>query len=517
MPRSDRGNRGWLIFVTFAIVLLIAALQLVTGAYQAGFDGHPDEASHFVSGLMVYDFLTHWPSGDVMAWAVNYYLHYPKVAIGHWPPGFPLMEALWWLPLGGPSRASVIVLEGVLAALSGVLFFRLARQLVSPPVALILTIVLLTATASTSSYSLAMTEIPGLLWSVLLLQATVRILQRPSKKSFGIAALWIGCALFTKGTGACLVPVPFVALVLGRQWQILPLRTLVWTSAVVLALGSAWYFVQSLALHNSLTYWGGMTFSLPWPAYLAIPLAGYGFFALALGGIVAAVASRRPEALAAASLLLSAFAVTFVLRAMNDTRHWIIVLPAVLLLSAESLAWLARYRWVPLLAGAAAIALCPFRLQPVPARGYQHFTTELHLPARMLISSNHWGEGGWIAAVALAERRPSSVVIRASKSLAAEGWNGENYKLLETKPEEVSKTLDELGVDTVVVQYVPGFETPPHQFLLTSTITSSTTWRQCAKDGTLTAWCRTLPPAVPRRPLQVDLRTRIGRVIQETP
>jgi hypothetical protein len=505
------------IFTTFVIVFLVVALQFATGAYEAGFDGHPDEAAHFVSGLMVYDFLTHWTSRDVMSWAVNYYLHYPKVAIGHWPPGFPLMEALWWIPTGGPSRTSTILLEGLLAVISGALFLRLARKLTSPPVALIATVLLLTVTASTSSYSLAMAEIPGLLWSVLLLQATVRILECPSKRSFGIAALWVACALLTKGTGACLVPVPFIALILGRRWNVLPVRTLAWTSGVVVALGSVWYFVQSLALHNSLAYWGGISFSMPWPAYLAIPLAGYGFFALALGGIAAAVTSQRPEALAAASLLLSSFAVTFVLRAMNDTRHWIIVLPAVLLLSIESLTWLSRYRWVALAAGLAAIVLCPFRLQPVPARGYQRFTTELRLPARMLVSSNHWGEGGWIAAVALADQRPASVVIRATKSLAAEGWNGENYKLLEATPAAVSNTLDELGVETVVVQNVPGYDAPPHQILLTSTVESSASWRQCAKDDTLTAWCRTRPPTVPRRPLQVDLRNRIGRVIQETP
>ena len=32
-----------------------------------------------------------------MAFAENYYLHYPEVAMGHWPPGFYLLQAVWTL------------------------------------------------------------------------------------------------------------------------------------------------------------------------------------------------------------------------------------------------------------------------------------------------------------------------------------------------------------------------------------------------------------------------------------
>jgi hypothetical protein len=509
-PRFD----SWTLVTLLVSIALIVTLQLATGAYRADFDGDPDESAHFVSGLMVYDFISTWPSRDVMAWAINYYLHYPKVAIGHWPPGFPLMEALWWLVFG-PSRWSVILLEGVLTALAAGVFYRLACGLTAAPIASAATILLICAPVTRNGFTMGMADIPCLFWSVLVLDATVRILTRPSTASFVWACCLLTGAILTKGTGACLVPVPVIALALAGKWRDLPLRSIAWVAACGAALGAAWYLMQSLYLNHTVTGWGGMTFSMPWPVYLVFPLAGYGFFTLAVAGVPASLVRQRSEALAAASLLLSCVAVSFVLRAMNSPRHWIIVLPALLLLAMECLVWLERVRWVAVAAALAAVALFPFGLERLPVGGFQRFAAEVHHPARMLVSSNWIGEGAWIAAVALSEKRPSSVVIRASKSLASEGWNGDYYTLLTSSTSEVQTTLDELGVETVVVDTFPGRPIPPHQILLNSLMESGAAWRQCAKDGSLTAWCRTQPPSVPRRPLRIDLRDRIGRIIQE--
>ena len=77
--------------------VLIVGLQIYGGAYQAEYDGHPDEAAHFVSSLLVRDYIGQWPWPDPLPWAIQYYIHYPKVAIGHWPPGYYIIQAGWWL------------------------------------------------------------------------------------------------------------------------------------------------------------------------------------------------------------------------------------------------------------------------------------------------------------------------------------------------------------------------------------------------------------------------------------
>jgi dolichyl-phosphate-mannose-protein mannosyltransferase len=513
-PASRRFWDRWTLAAILASIALILALQIAAGAYRSDFDGFPDESAHLVSGLMVYDFLTTWPHHPV-GWGISYYLHYPKVAIGHWPPGFPMMEALWWL-LFGPSRWSTILLEGALTAAAATVFYRLARHLTQWPLAFAATILLIGAPVTSMSFSMGMADVPCLLWSVLLLDSTVRIFRRPATTSFLWAGFVLACALLTKGTGVCLIAVPAFTLILAGKWRYLLLRPIAWVVGFV-AVGSAWYLIQSVAFHHSVSRSGGMSVSLPWPVYLVPPLAGYGVFTLAIGGIFASLSRRAPEALAAASLLVSSLATAFALRAMNDSRHWIIVLPALLLLAIECLVWLERFRWVRVVAALAALTLFPFGLERLPASGFQRFTTEIHHPARMLVSSNGDGEGAWIAAVALSEKRPSSVVIRASKVLASEDWNGNDYKLLTTSPGEVQTTLDQLGVETVVLQILPGKPVPPHQVLLNSVMQAGAAWRQCANDGSLTAWCRTRPPTVPRRPLRIDLRDKIGRVIEESP
>jgi len=118
-----------------APILLIFGLQIAGGAYAAEFNGDPDEAAHFVSGLMAHDYLAAIPLANPIVWAEQYYLHYPKVAIGHWPPGFYIVEALWWL-IVSPSRGSALCLQAALAAIAGLVFYRLARTLAPPWLAL---------------------------------------------------------------------------------------------------------------------------------------------------------------------------------------------------------------------------------------------------------------------------------------------------------------------------------------------------------------------------------------------
>jgi 4-amino-4-deoxy-L-arabinose transferase-like glycosyltransferase len=62
-----------------------------------------------------------------MVYAEQYYLRYPKVAIGHWPPAFYIAQAAWTLGLG-PSRVSVLLLQALLAALTAAVIYNAAMR-----------------------------------------------------------------------------------------------------------------------------------------------------------------------------------------------------------------------------------------------------------------------------------------------------------------------------------------------------------------------------------------------------
>jgi hypothetical protein len=113
---------------TFLVFLAAAvSLQWFAGAYGADFAGDPDEPAHYVTGLMVRDYIAAGMPGPPLRYAQAYYSHYPKVGLGHWPPVFYAVEAAWMLAFSG-SRASVLVLLATISAFAALLLYREAAR-----------------------------------------------------------------------------------------------------------------------------------------------------------------------------------------------------------------------------------------------------------------------------------------------------------------------------------------------------------------------------------------------------
>src|ERR1019366_1156413 len=76
-------SRRYIDIATVAILLLalVIVLQIRSNAYVAEFG--IDEAAHYVSGLMVHDYLRDG-MGSPVAFLRNFHSHYPLVGIGHW-------------------------------------------------------------------------------------------------------------------------------------------------------------------------------------------------------------------------------------------------------------------------------------------------------------------------------------------------------------------------------------------------------------------------------------------------
>src|SRR5947209_3781016 len=86
---EDRGTVSSTRMTALAFTLLLGltiALQALGGAWKAEFSGYPDEPAHFVTGLMIRDYIASGFPGSPVKFAENYYLHYPKVAFGMWGP-----------------------------------------------------------------------------------------------------------------------------------------------------------------------------------------------------------------------------------------------------------------------------------------------------------------------------------------------------------------------------------------------------------------------------------------------
>ena len=479
-------------FAVAAIGLVLVSLQWAGGAWKAEFDGYPDESGQFVTGRMIWEYLSALPRENPISWAGQFYLHYPRVGLGHWPPGYHLAEAFWSL-IFGSSRISAMGLQWFigLAALTGL--YALARPRLPLAVTAGIVLFAIATPVFQSGLEQTMSDLCCLLGSVVFMHAVLRMLKRPDPIAVCLVLATLFAAALAKGTAVCLVPVPIVALLANGQR--LRVRS-VWPIAAALAVMAmclAWYLSTS-----NILYWGGVSASMPWPVDQIGGLAGWGFVVLAALGL-----RREPLPILAGSMVVCAILVSFAVRAMNEPRHWIIVLPAILVLAGYAVT---RLRWpVAALLLAAAVALFPWLWYRQAPSGYCDLVRQLHLPARMLVSSARGanGEGAWIAEVSVAERYPASLVARASKVLAESDWNGKHYKLQVQTPSAVARRLDELAIDVVVLD-APSAQEPPHHVLLGLAVTGNSAWSHCGSAQHLIAYCRALPPAFPRKPLVVD-------------
>ena len=121
----------------FIFLGLAVTLQFLAGAYESDFGSHPDEASHFMTGLLARDYLLGGIPQNPIAYADNYHHdHYPKIALEHYPPGFYVFEGLW-LTVFPVATWSVIAFMAVLCAVLAALVCREVNRKAGKPIAVL--------------------------------------------------------------------------------------------------------------------------------------------------------------------------------------------------------------------------------------------------------------------------------------------------------------------------------------------------------------------------------------------
>jgi glycosyltransferase involved in cell wall biosynthesis len=512
-------DRRFSLAVSVLALLIFLGVQFAGGAHAAEFDAYPDEASHFMTGLMLRDFWVQWPLAHPISWAEQYYLHYPKVAFGHWPPLFHGIEGAWWLFLP-PCRSSALLLIGLFGLIAAVAFYRQARELVHPLVALSAACLLIASPVFQLSISLVMADILTLVFGMLMIGSLASFCRRGEIRAFYAATGWcIACAA-VKGTAICLIPALLLAPVLSGHSRVFRERAFWAPVALVLTavLAWAWWFNPSLA---SVASWAGLDFDSAWPIADLQRLAGTGAVVVAAAGFLVAFRNRQPLAMTSASVVISAVLTSYFIRAMNEPRHWIIILPALLLLCLACLRWAWTLRpslhaGAAILPAALVLALFPWQRYHQQAAGYRQIASSIPYPARVLISgSQGWLEGSWIVLGSLREPRPSSVFVRATKLISSSTWMGDHFRMRVNRPDAVEALLDRFGIEAVVLDEHLGGGVAPDYALLRETVSTRPEWKRTASQNGLAVYRRTAKLARATDPIQIDLGSNLGRVITE--
>lgn len=463
-------------------------LQWLSGAYSAEFGGYPDEPAHYVTGLMIRDYLAAGMPAHPMKFAENYYLHYPKVALGWWGPVLHLVIGVWMLVFSC-SRVSVLLLMASITSALAFTLYRVVEREFSFAAGVAAGVLLTSLPLVQASTGMVMADsLVALLafWAALCFG---RFLDTEKARYSILFGVFASLCILTKGNGMSLVFVPPLALFLSRRLHLLR-RWAFWVPGlIVLVLAGPWQFIWVPVLPTRSLTWGFI-----W-AFLRsmVRLLGLWLFPLiAMGVLTRIIAPFRRKAVtgawtAAAGLWIGVWVFHAVSPwAMVEARLLILaVAPAVMFLVA-SLAWVAARLPLPglsyphkaALAGLLAALIFAAESFAIPPKYYHGFTelaqvllarSELRSSV-FLISSQAGGEGLFISEVAIREPRPGHVILRASKVLGQSDWAGRNYRLLQRSPEEVMTYLESIPVRVVVVDLEPGPRQVPHHLQLIQTL-----------------------------------------------
>lgn len=504
-------DMAWTALGGYALALLAGVLVLASlQAYQAGFSG-ADEPAHFLNGVFVSSYLHGHAGTNPMAYAVEYYLHYPKISIGHWPPAYYGLLGVLMLVLPATPQAAFIInllisalpaaalgwalawLAGRRVALAGCAIYVLTPLVVEGQAFFMLDQALTASCAAAAIAWLAYTQRPG--WT----------------RAGLFAALCAGAVLI-KGNGWLIVLVPLLHMLLTRGWRLLALPHLYVAALAAGVVIVPWYWLTSSIAADGFNHQAGLTYA--WLALKAnlhtlLRNLGYAGAPLALIATVVEYRQRRTAPLRwsivsiAISLILATLALQSLVPAAIDDRYLAPALPAYTALAALGVfhvgaalsGWLAaRGRsqlteqgsagLVPhgLIVPAVSSLLVLAMLAPGAAhlikRGPKVDMRAADLPTLppeqgpsiWIIDGSSGAEGALIAELAVRDPELRHYAVRASKLLAASDFMGTRYALKYQYPQQVLDELLRLGARYVVLVRLDHAAPFPHSAQLSAAL-----------------------------------------------
>ncbi|MEP7361662.1 MAG: glycosyltransferase family 39 protein [Acidobacteriota bacterium] len=433
------------LLVYLAALAATLALQFQGGAYAAEFTQTSDESAHYVTGLLVHDFVAAGAPRPVSPFYRQFHEHYPNVGIGHWPPGFYLLQAAWSL-LFGISRSSMLLLMAMCNAGLVTGTYYLIKSALSLRYALCGSLLLLTIPAAQVSARSLMGEVPMALLELAAVAAFRLYLKQERPVGSALFGLFAAAALLTKGTAVMLAIVPPVGVLLQRRPGLL-FRWHSWLPAGIVAmLCVPWYLEAPGALHDQVAFLGGLTFlpgSFPETFLYLQDNLGNAVLAAALVGMAATLRAiwnkeqRDPIwplalVVVTSSILFRAFV------AVWEPRHLLTAVPWILLFAADAIRRMIAHRGLVsgIVAGASVMTVaiyCVWNVWSTPMKVHLGLdeaalsilaTPELE-KVNLLVISDLRGEGVFTAEIAAHERRPGHRVLRGSQILAHTSFLGD--------------------------------------------------------------------------------------------
>jgi hypothetical protein len=480
-------------------VPLIAALALHAFLAVRSWNGSfatPDAPAHFTTGVMSYDYLRGALGSNPVTFAEAFYVRYPKVAIGHWPPVYYVLQALWYLFIA-PSPNSARVLSAIIAAAMALLLWRRLRRTFCPGIAPAATAIFLILPGIQEAAWDVMSDLLTGLFVLLAVWAFSDFLERPEQsRSSWMFALWSSLAILTKGSAWAIGPFAVLAPLLAARYRCFRTRSY-WISGAAIIILAAPFFVIVARM--------GIGYPLPAPGQFASAEASNRFLAvaglphsativvcaLAAVGFVFAIMSRwsnegnntseTTHAIVCGAWVLAQLLFLFVSPLTFESRVFVPALAPMAILTTRCIRLIqeslshrpALAPFVPAAIACLVLAACGFR-PGSRLDGFRAASDAIPFRPRgsvILVSGDVIAEGDFIAERLARDLRRTEIVLRASNALASSMWNGIDYRLRFQSAGEVRQYLLDLPVHYVVVDRSGCSD--PHNRLLAEALLSA--------------------------------------------
>lgn len=464
------------LVVFCALFLAVIVVQVAVGAYQGERDNYSDEAAHFMNGLLVRDYLRDGLGENPIKFAEEYYLNYPKIAPGMWPPLFDVVLGVVALP-GWPPFGAALVLLAFATAWTAWRLYRIVMAGGSRLGATLVASLFVFTPIVVDMTSVVMLDI---VVAAFALEATYWLglfFRTENWRHAALFGLFSACCCLTKANGVSMVLVPPLLMLITGQFRLLRHPGL-YVAACIVVVFAVPPLAISYRLDSAIGDFG--------PVGVPQVVARLGFYAtymwrqlgtlpsiLSLIGFIHVMRGRRAEnseLFVFGSAMSALVAAAFIFHAVNPHmvfagRYLTLAVAPLLALAAVGIDTLSaliqspQRRRTSQAVLVTTVVITFFAARPATAsrasgdfRATVEFLEARGLAGRrVLIVGDENGEGAFVSEVAIRHPSPPATIIRGSKLVASDDWAGHNFRMLFSASTDLMRELEDLHVDYLVV------------------------------------------------------------------
>ncbi|MEO8367683.1 MAG: glycosyltransferase family 39 protein [Candidatus Solibacter sp.] len=480
-------------------LLLIWLIQSQASASHAAFGGFPDEPAHYVAGLLIHDYVPHLFGQSPIRFVQDYYARVPYFALGVWPPLFYCIEGLWML-LFGVQRSSALWLVTASAAAAATFLYAALKQKFGPWTGAAGAALFLLTPAVQWSACMVMADLTCSLFAFVTVLFFVRYYDTQKPWDAILMGVFGGLSLLTKNSTYFVLLVPPLVILGTGSWSLIRKPALWFGGALPILIYAPWLYISRSVLllgihglelpgfwgiqrHFARTLWEQNSF--------LFPLAAAG----GVGVLLVMLRSGRKtmDGLTASMIAILPACSISIFLAKVPVQARLLTLPymAIVFLTAQLLLILLRHRNRQAIAMALALGVFAaqnwmnFRFPPVnDIHAAVVFVQQRDgkTPGSVLTPSAR--EGAWIAEFAQTEAsRPNRILVRPTKILGKEDWNGSDWQPFYRSQEELEAFMERMPVKYCVVYRAPRRNYPHDQWLRSMVAGRPAWWRPVYRNA----------------------------------